>query len=153
MKIVGDDMQIVVVSQGAGKGFRRRSNIDEERSVVWNERGRYPPDVFFRPGVERLTGVVRNIFDSRCRARAAMIACYKSLIGKDGKVTPYGLYGDLELGRQVFVGDKILGIDQFDDVSVARVLWNKISHETLPLIVGASIEFIWGTKARGGCFF
>ena len=115
MQVVGDDLQVAVVEQGAGDGLGGGADVDEQRGVVRHQAGHGFGDALLL--VAHLVGAhgVGGVLDARIVGRTAVVAAQQSLFGELVDVAADGLRGDREHLRHLLDAQVTALADLLDD--------------------------------------
>ncbi len=100
MQVIGDDLQIAMVEQGAGDGFGGGADIDEQRSLVGDACGHGGGDaLFFVTHLMRALAVC-SVLHAGVVGRAAVVAPQQAGVAQLIDVAADGLRGDGEVPGQ-----------------------------------------------------
>ena len=99
--VVGDHHQAAVVEQRLGDGFGRRTDVDEQRGVVGNQRRGGASDRLLLIGRDLSAGLVLDILDARRKQRSAVDSRQQALVAEVVQILADRLRGDVEMRGEV----------------------------------------------------
>ncbi|MNP54663.1 hypothetical protein D3C76_1492350 [compost metagenome] len=116
MQVVGDDLQVIVVEQGAGNRLSGRTDINEQRSVVGDLCGNGFADALFL--VAHLIGAhgVGSVFNTGIVSRATVVAAQQIGFRQLIDIAADGLRGNNEQRGHFLDADIAAFADQFEDL-------------------------------------
>ncbi|MNT22153.1 hypothetical protein D3C72_1575280 [compost metagenome] len=116
MQVVGDDLQMIVVEQGAGNRFGGGADIDEQRGVIGDLGGDGFTDALFF--IAHLVGAhcIGSVFDAGIVGCAAMVATQQIGFRELIDVAADGLRGNNEQRGHFLDADIAAFADQLEDL-------------------------------------
>ena len=90
-----------MVEQRLGDGFGRRTDVDEQRGVVGNQRRGGASDRLLLIGRDLSAGLVLDILDARRKQRSAVDSRQQALVAEVVQILADGLRGDVEMRGEV----------------------------------------------------
>jgi hypothetical protein len=116
VQVVGDDLQVIVIKQGAGNGFGGGANIDEQRGVIGDLRGNGFGDALFLIAHLIRTHGIGGVFDAGIVGGAAVVTTQQVHFRQLIDVATDGLRGHDEQLRHFFDTDVAAFTDQLQDL-------------------------------------